>query len=213
MSVERLDAAARALLQQEIAAAHGREVSFVVRADPNGTLTGARVVARGTIDSVLALPGVAERGEMLLHNHPSGFLEPSGADLHVAGRLHDEGVGFGIVDNDVATLYVVVECPRARTLARLDYLDVANLLAGQPSPESSSDTDLFRILAANLKKAEPGSTVAAAVSAGTSDSRYFRERGIVAYGIANTVDVARSLAITTPPMRWTAVAPVAPSIP
>ena len=128
MCVERLTAAARALLQEEIAAAHGREVSFVVRADPNGTLTDARVVARGTIDAVLALPGAAQRGEMLLHNHPSGFLEPSGADLHVAARLHDEGVGFGIVDNDVATLYVVVECPRARTIARLDSLDIANLL-------------------------------------------------------------------------------------
>ena len=128
MSVERLTAAARALLQEEIAAAHGREVSFVVRADPNGTLTDARVVARGTIDSVLALPGVAQRGEMLIHNHPSGFLEPSGADLHVAARLHDDGIGFGIVNNDVSTLYVVVEMPRARTLQRLDALEVANLL-------------------------------------------------------------------------------------
>jgi ATP-dependent DNA helicase DinG len=116
-------------MEKEIAAAHGREVSFVVRADPNGTLTDARVVARGTIDAVLALPGVAERGEMLLHNHPSGHLEPSGADLHVAARLHDEGVGFGIVDNDVTALYVVVECPRARTLARLDAMAVAELLA------------------------------------------------------------------------------------
>ena len=128
MSVERLTAAARALLLEEIAAAHGREVSFVVRADPNGTLTDARVVARGTIDAVLALPGVAQRGEMLIHNHPSGFLEPSGADLHVAARLHDEGVGFGIIDNDVGTLYVVVECPRARTLQQLDSFDIANLL-------------------------------------------------------------------------------------
>jgi len=128
VSVERLTAAARVLLQEEIAAAHGREVSFVVRADPNGTLTDARAVARGTIDAVLALPGVAQRGEMLLHNHPSGFLEPSGADLHVAARLHDEGVGFGIVNNDVSTLYVVVECPRARTLAHLDSLEIANLL-------------------------------------------------------------------------------------
>ena len=128
MSVERLTAAARALLQQEIAAAHGREVSFVVRADPNGTLTDARVVARGTVDAVLALPGAAQRGEMLIHNHPSGFLEPSGADLHVAARLHDDGVGFGIVNNDVSTLYIVVEMPRARALQRLDALEIANLL-------------------------------------------------------------------------------------
>src|SRR5258708_36861769 len=65
---------------------------------------------------------------MLIHNHPSGFLEPSGADLHVAARLHDDGVGFGIVNNDVSTLYIVVEMPRARAVARLDSLEVANLL-------------------------------------------------------------------------------------
>jgi acetylornithine deacetylase/succinyl-diaminopimelate desuccinylase-like protein len=61
-------------------------------------------------------------------------------------------------------------------------LDV--LLAGQPAQESPSDTELFRVLAAAMKRAEPGSTVAPVVSAGTSDSRYFRARGIVAYGIA-----------------------------
>ncbi len=129
MSVERLAPAVRELLRAEIAAAHGREVSFVVRPDANGTIVAARVVARGTVDAVLALPGVAERGEMLLHNHPSGALDPSGADLAVAARLHDGGVGFGIVDNDVTALYVVVECPRARSAVRLDPVAVAALLA------------------------------------------------------------------------------------
>ncbi len=129
MSAERLALPVRAFLQAQIAAAHGREVSFVVRPDPNGRIVEARVVARGTVDAVLALPGAAERGEMLLHNHPSGVLEPSGADLAVAARLHDGGVGFGIVDNAVTTLYVVVECPRARSVARLDPVAVAALLA------------------------------------------------------------------------------------
>jgi len=58
------------------------------------------------------------------------------------------------------------------------------LLAGQPVPESPSNTDLYRELAASMTKAEPGSVVAPTVGAGTSDSRYFRARGIVAYGIA-----------------------------
>src|SRR6266581_6863258 len=97
------------------------------RALPGGQ--DARVVARGTVDAVLALPGIAERGEILLHNHPSGVLDPSGADLAVAARLHDGGVGFAIVDNDVTACYVVVEVPRARATARLDPVDVAALLA------------------------------------------------------------------------------------
>jgi ATP-dependent DNA helicase DinG len=129
VSVERLAPAVRDLLRAEIAAAHGREVSFVARPDANGLLVEARVVARGTVDSVLALPGIAVRGELLLHNHPSGVLDPSGADLSVAARLHDGGVGFGIVNNDVSDCYVVVECPRPRATTRIDPIDIAALLA------------------------------------------------------------------------------------
>ena len=109
---ERIAPGVRAYLAGEIAAAGGREVSFVAQVDRDGVVTAARAVARGTVDMVLALPGVAQRGEMLLHNHPSGRLEPSGADLDVAARLHDGGVGFGIIDNGATELYVVVEVPR-----------------------------------------------------------------------------------------------------
>jgi ATP-dependent DNA helicase DinG len=128
VSAGRLAAAVQQLLCDEIAAARGREVSFVARLDGGGTIVEARVVARGTVDAVLALPGTAQRGEMLLHNHPSGVLEPSGADLSVAARLHDDGVGFGIVNNDATDLYVVVECPRSRAAERLDAVATARLL-------------------------------------------------------------------------------------
>ena len=190
MSVERLTAAARTLLQEEIAAAHGREVSFVVRADPNGTLTDARVVARGTIDAVLALPGVATRGEMLIHNHPSGFLEPSGADLHVAARLHDEGVGFGIVNNDVSTLYIVVEMPRARVLARLDSLDVANLL--------TESGPVARVLGTAAFEDRPGQRDMAAYVADTYND------GGIALLEAGT-GVGKSFAYLVPALEWARV--------
>ena len=187
MSVERLTAAARGLLHEEIAAAHGREVSFVVRADPNGTLADARVVARGTIDAVLALPGVAQKGEMLLHNHPSGFLEPSGADLHVAARLHDAGVGFGIVNNDVSTLYVVVECPRARTLQRLDSLDIANLL--------TESGPVARVLGAAAFEDRPGQRDMAAFIADVYND------GGIALLEAGT-GVGKSFAYLVPAIEW-----------
>ena len=58
------------------------------------------------------------------------------------------------------------------------------LLAGAPTPASSTETDLYRLLIADMKKAEPGSAAGPIVSPGTSDSRYFRARGIQAYGIA-----------------------------
>ena len=117
-----------ALIRQEIAAAGGREVSFVATVDDDGTLVAVRAVARGTVEAVLALPGVASRGEMLLHNHPSGVLEPSQSDLTVASRLHDAGIGFAIVDNEATSIYVVVEVPRAPSYQLLDAPAVADLL-------------------------------------------------------------------------------------
>jgi ATP-dependent DNA helicase DinG len=65
---------------------------------------------------------------MLLHNHPTGELEPSDADLEVAARMHDGGVGFGIIDNDARALYVVVEVPQAADVTRLDAEIVAAAL-------------------------------------------------------------------------------------
>jgi acetylornithine deacetylase/succinyl-diaminopimelate desuccinylase-like protein len=58
------------------------------------------------------------------------------------------------------------------------------LLAAAPVPESPIDSELFRLLAAAMNNSEPGSGVAPFVSPGTSDSRWFRARGIAAYGIA-----------------------------
>jgi ATP-dependent DNA helicase DinG len=107
-------------MRAAIRLAGGREVCFVCAIDEDGIVRTARVVARGDVQSVLALPGFAERGEMLVHNHPSGLLEPSGADYEVAARIHDDGVGFGIIDNDARELYVVVEVPRVEPNTLLD---------------------------------------------------------------------------------------------
>ena len=111
---------AAAAVRAAIRLAGGREVCFVCTMDAEGIVQTARVVARGDIQSVLALPGFARRGEMLLHNHPSGEFEPSGPDLEIAARMHDDGIGFAIIDNDARELYVVVEVPRAREIAPLD---------------------------------------------------------------------------------------------
>ena len=91
-STKRIVPAAAAAMRAAISLTGGREVCFVCGLDSRGVIQSARVVSRGGIASVLALPGVAARGEMLVHNHPSGELSPSDADLSVAARLHDDGV-------------------------------------------------------------------------------------------------------------------------
>ena len=92
--------------------------------DAEGVVQTARVVARGDAVSVLALPGFASRGEMLIHNHPSGLLEASNPDLHVAAKVHDDGIGFAIVNNQATELYVVIEVPAQTEHKRLDFADI-----------------------------------------------------------------------------------------
>ncbi len=124
----RIQPGAAQAIRSAIRMAGGREVCFVCTTDDAGLIQTARVAARGDVRSVLALPGFANRGELLLHNHPSGWLEPSDADLEVAARLHDDGIGFAITDNDAARVYVVVEVPRAKKRAELVPGDVAGIL-------------------------------------------------------------------------------------
>jgi ATP-dependent DNA helicase DinG len=121
----RLSPKAAGAIRAAIRLAGGREVCFVCTLDAKGIVETARVVARGDISSVLALPGFATRGEMLVHNHPSGVLEPSGPDMAIAARIHDDGIGFGIVDNAATDLYVVVEVPTRSefTALRSDAID------------------------------------------------------------------------------------------
>jgi acetylornithine deacetylase/succinyl-diaminopimelate desuccinylase-like protein len=58
------------------------------------------------------------------------------------------------------------------------------LLAGEPVPASPIDTELFAVLTRVFTAAAPGSKVVPMISPGTTDSRWFRLRGITAYGIA-----------------------------
>jgi ATP-dependent DNA helicase DinG len=136
---------------------------------------------------VLALPGFAQRGEMLVHNHPSGALEPSGADLEVAANLHDGGIGFGIVNNGATELYVVVEVPRAPEIVTLDEDAIADDLgeggpiAGVLSP--FEDRPSQRALAAAI-------------------ARLYSEGGV---GLLEAgTGVGKSLGYLLPALRWAA---------
>ncbi|MEJ2540336.1 MAG: helicase C-terminal domain-containing protein [Gemmatimonadota bacterium] len=113
-----LDAEARERIRSEVDRARGREVCFLAEVTPERVVTRPRAVARGNQAAVLAVARDAVEGGILIHNHPSGDLSPSEADLAVAARVFDEGLGTAITDNAAADLYVVVEppAPRVRTL-------------------------------------------------------------------------------------------------
>ncbi len=63
-------------------------------------------------------------------------------------------------------------------------VEVDVLLAGPASPPAPVDTELFRILEHEMLRAEPESTVGPMAFPGTTDSRFFRIRGVVAYGVS-----------------------------
>ena len=84
------------------------EILWVGRCDGDGRICDAWAAARGDATSVPALFPHMSRGDVVIHNHPQGDLRPSGADLAVASRLGNQGIGFLIVDPQVQNVNVVV---------------------------------------------------------------------------------------------------------
>ncbi len=186
-STTRIVKTAAAAMRAAVRLAGCREVCFVCSLDDEGVIQTARVAARGDVESVLALPGFARRGEMLVHNHPSGLLEPSGADYDVAARMHDDGVGFGIIDNDARSLYVVVEVPKADELQRLDPATVAHDL-GPDGPIAREH--------ARYEDRESQRAMAATIA------RVYNDGGVAL--LEAGTGVGKSLGYLVPALRWAA---------
>jgi ATP-dependent DNA helicase DinG len=125
----RLAPEAAELIRSEIDRAGGREVCFLAEVAPDRTLVNPRAVARGNHRAVLAAARDAVPGGVMIHNHPSGALDPSEADLAVAARIYEEGLGSALVDNDAAGLYVMVEPPAPRVVTPLDLEELEEILA------------------------------------------------------------------------------------
>ncbi|MEJ2207320.1 MAG: JAB domain-containing protein, partial [Gemmatimonadota bacterium] len=124
----RLSPAAAARIAQEVERAGGREVCFLADVDEARVIQGPRAVARGNFAAVLVAARDADEGGVMIHNHPSGSLEPSEADLRVAAELYDRGIGTAIVDNLASSLYVVVEPPPPKRRIALDPVELDRLL-------------------------------------------------------------------------------------
>jgi ATP-dependent DNA helicase DinG len=115
-----LDEVAADRIRREIARSGGREVCFLASVSPGRSVTDARAVSRGNHEAVLAAARASDAGGLVIHNHPSGLLEPSEADLAVAARLWEEGWGSAITDNAASRLYVIVEPPEPEPRVPLD---------------------------------------------------------------------------------------------
>lgn len=124
---QRFTSAAVAALRGAIADAGGNEI-FVLGTVSDGLVSDVRVLARGNRRAVPAIMHVPRPGEVVIHNHPSGHLVPSDADLAIASALGNNGVGAYIVDADVAEVYVIVEPLAAPRVEHLDGAAAVDLL-------------------------------------------------------------------------------------
>lgn len=117
-----------ARLRQEIEEAGGREVLCTGRVDSHGRVVSILAVAHGNETAVPALYPHMERGDVVIHNHPGGRLFPSDADIGVASRLGNEGIGFFIIDNKVQHFYVVAEPVPLAEKVLLNLEELQNIL-------------------------------------------------------------------------------------
>lgn len=105
-----LAAPARDAIAAAVRAAGGCEVFFLGRADESGLLiVEVEDFCRGNAHAVPVLRRIARGWDVAIHNHPSGNLLPSDADLAVAAELGDMGLAFFIVTNDARRVNPVVK--------------------------------------------------------------------------------------------------------
>ncbi|WGK68627.1 helicase C-terminal domain-containing protein [Candidatus Haliotispira prima] len=98
------------------------------KADSEFQVDFVEAAACGNEDSVLAHFPYMERGDVVLHNHPSGGVQPSDADLAVAGELAMQGIGFYIVNNQLTRICVVAKPVPERREQPLDLEQISDLL-------------------------------------------------------------------------------------
>jgi len=119
-SSKRFSENAIAILKAEIEDSGGNEVFALGYVDDAKLVVRIEVSARGNEVSVLAVKDKFANADVLIHNHPSGFLTPSDNDLIISSRAAEAGVGSYIVDNEVENVYVVAEPVKRRKTQKLD---------------------------------------------------------------------------------------------
>ncbi|NCN04653.1 MAG: DEAD/DEAH box helicase family protein [Spirochaetales bacterium] len=138
----RFSSRAREKIQEEIDLAGGREVLFICFSDEDGLIYRVFPLARGDHSQVPASMIQILRGRfadpdlepnpsdarIIVHNHPSGVLFPSKADLEVASILAQEGIGTWIVDNQVQRVFIVNEAYHEPEAEELDDEELGKIL-------------------------------------------------------------------------------------
>ncbi len=115
-------------VRTEIEASGGNEVFFLGSTDDERVVTKAVPLAHGNEGAVPAITQLARPGDVVIHNHPSGPLDPSSADISIASGVGQAGVGFYIINNSVTRVYEVVAAFGREKLEPLDAEKLSKVL-------------------------------------------------------------------------------------
>ena len=119
----RFTAEAAAIYRKEITQSGGVEVFAIGDLNKQGMVYKLTVHCRGNQYSVPALLSRPLPGQVVIHNHPSGILQASPADMHLANLYGEDGIGVVIVNNDVTEGFWVVE-PHVSKLELIDEAEI-----------------------------------------------------------------------------------------
>lgn len=107
-------------IRSSIKEAGNHEVFFTGDLNDDGVVSSIKIGARGNEHTVTVNQSHAKNASVFIHNHPSGNLTPSDADLNVAADASETGKGFYIINNSVTEIYVVVEPVKPVQIKKLD---------------------------------------------------------------------------------------------
>lgn len=147
-------------MRADIQEAEGNEVFWAGTINAQGIVISVKVGSRGNEDSVIVNQNTAREGHVLIHNHPSGIIEPSNADQNIAANATDTSLGFYIINNEVTDVYVVVEPIKPKVLIPLDLEKTAALISNggtlskqnEHFEERQSQIELLKNIAESFNK-------------------------------------------------------------
>ncbi len=124
----------------------GNEIVLVGKVNESGQVYELRRAAMGNSSSVAAVINAASPGEVLIHNHPNSDVRPSPADIEVAARAAEKGIGSYIIDNSVTLIFPVVErmLPENEDVEPVDPDDVIKILGENGSLKEAFPDFEFR---------------------------------------------------------------------
>lgn len=119
-------------IKQDIETASSREVCIIGDIDQETEkVKDYRLVARGNRQSVPAIISDLHPGQIVIHNHPGGDLRPSAADIKIGSQVGNQGIGFAIINNEVSSIYVIVEPKIPSTEQMISKKEIMNLFAAE----------------------------------------------------------------------------------